>query len=142
MKNHPKQKSGKAAGPESIPPEALNSSIEESTNLPYILFEKIWQEEDVPRDWKEGYIVKIPKKRDLQHCGKYRGISLLSVLGKVLNRIILGRMTSAVDCKLREHLRGWVPQTSLLYRADRCTMNHNRRISGMKFITVHNFYRF
>jgi len=61
VKNHPKQKSGKAAGPESIPPEALNSSIEESTNLPYILFEKIWQEEDVPRDWKEGYIVKIPK---------------------------------------------------------------------------------
>ena len=31
---------GKAAGPDSIPPEALKGSIEESTDLLYILFEK------------------------------------------------------------------------------------------------------
>ena len=55
-------KSGKAAGPDNIPPEALKHSINESTELLYLLFEKIWQEEDIPTDWKEGYIVKIQRR--------------------------------------------------------------------------------
>ena len=43
----------------------------------------------IPIGWKVGYLVKIPKKGDLQECKNYRGIMLLSVSVKVLNRIIL-----------------------------------------------------
>ncbi|VDP61729.1 unnamed protein product [Schistosoma curassoni] len=46
-------KNGKAAGPDNIPAEALKSDVE------------IWEEEQVPMDWKEGHLVKIPKKGDL-----------------------------------------------------------------------------
>jgi hypothetical protein len=50
------------------------------------LFEKIWEEEETPTDWKDGHIIKLPKKGDLSICEKYRGITFLSVPGKVFNR--------------------------------------------------------
>ncbi|VDP82046.1 unnamed protein product [Schistosoma curassoni] len=52
-------KTGKAAGPDNIPAEALKSDIEVTTNMLYLLFKKIWEEEQVPMDWKEGHLVKI-----------------------------------------------------------------------------------
>ncbi|VDP54632.1 unnamed protein product [Schistosoma mattheei] len=60
-----KIKSGKAAGPDNIPAEALKSDIEVTTNMLYLLFKKIWEEEQVSMEWKEGDLIKIPKKEDL-----------------------------------------------------------------------------
>ncbi|VDO88023.1 unnamed protein product [Schistosoma margrebowiei] len=37
-------KSGKAAGPDNIPAEALKSDIEVTTNMLHLLFKKIWEE--------------------------------------------------------------------------------------------------
>jgi len=30
-------------------------------------------------EWKEGLLIKVPKKGNLGHCGNWRGIMLLSV---------------------------------------------------------------
>ncbi|VDO58670.1 unnamed protein product [Schistosoma margrebowiei] len=38
-------KNRKAAGPDNIPAEALRSDIEVATNMLYLLFKKIWEEE-------------------------------------------------------------------------------------------------
>ena len=35
------------------------------------------------REWREGLVVKLPKKRDLRDCSNHRGFMLLSVPGKV-----------------------------------------------------------
>uniref|UniRef100_A0A183K898 Reverse transcriptase domain-containing protein n=1 Tax=Schistosoma curassoni TaxID=6186 RepID=A0A183K898_9TREM len=56
-------------------------------------------------DWKEGHLVKIPKKGDLSKCENYRGITLLS--GNVLNRVLLNRMKDSVDAKLRDQQAGF-----------------------------------
>jgi hypothetical protein len=32
------------------------------------LLEEIWQEEKVPKEWKEGIIVKIPKRGNTTYC--------------------------------------------------------------------------
>ena len=48
------------------------------------LFSVIWQEEIVPRQWRDGLIVNIFKKGDREDPGNYRGITLLSVVGSVL----------------------------------------------------------
>jgi len=56
------------------------------------LLGKIWKGEEMPPDWNESYIVKLPKKGDRQECKNYRGIPLISVVGKVLNKIILPRL--------------------------------------------------
>ena len=73
----------------------------------YSLFEEIWEKEEIPAEWKEGYLIKIPKKDELSRCDNFRGITLLSVPGKVLNRIILEGMKGEVDKTLREEQAGF-----------------------------------
>jgi len=100
-------KTGKAAGPDNIPPEALKADPNLSADILYGLFGKTWEEEDMPQEWNESYIVKLPKKGDRRECKNYRGISLLLVVGKVLNRIILLRLQQAVDATLRDQQAGF-----------------------------------
>jgi len=77
-----------------------------SVDMPEVLLKRIWEEE-VPLEWKEGHIVKIPKQGKLDECTNYRGISLLVIAGKVLNRIILERLKEGLDSKLREEQAGF-----------------------------------
>ncbi|KAK2183596.1 hypothetical protein NP493_305g00028 [Ridgeia piscesae] len=100
-------KRGKASGPDKIPAEAIKAGIETSTEILHDLFGKIWEQEEIPTEWKEGYLVKLPKKGDMQDCKNYRVIMLLSVPGKVLNRVILDRLKTGVDAKLRDHQAGF-----------------------------------
>ncbi|KAK4470021.1 hypothetical protein MN116_000050, partial [Schistosoma mekongi] len=46
--------SGKSAGPDNIPDEVLKSNIEVTSIILHTLFRKIWEEEQVPTDWKEN----------------------------------------------------------------------------------------
>ena len=47
-------KSGKAAGPDGIPPEALKADVQTSTEIIHPLLMKIWENEQIPEDWKKG----------------------------------------------------------------------------------------
>ena len=78
----------------------------------YELIGLIWEEEIVPMDWKEGHLVKLPKKGDHCICDNYRSIMLLSVSGKVLNRVMLQRMKNAVDTNLRDNQAGFQQKRS------------------------------
>ena len=100
-------RSGKAAGPDEIPAEAIKADTETAVNMLYSLFSKIWEREEVPAQWKEGIIIRLPEKGDLRDCSNYRGIMLLSTPGKVLNRVLLERMKEAVDPKLRDQQAGF-----------------------------------
>ena len=62
-------KSHKAAGPDLIPLEALKTDIPTTVDILYGLFGKIWREEKIPNDWKDGHLIKLPKKGDLSNCG-------------------------------------------------------------------------
>ena len=102
-----KLKNNKAAGPDGIPGEAVKNSIGSATDILHELFKKIWETESFPQDWKEGHIVKLPKKGNLQECNNYRGITLLSIVGKVFNRVILERLKEGLDTKLRDEQAGF-----------------------------------
>ena len=102
-----KLKNGKAPGPDEIPAEALKADVDTTVELLYPLFQKIWEEEEVPTAWKEGLLIKLPKKGNLSSCANYRGITLLSIPGKVFNRVLLDRMKDAVDAKLRDQQAGF-----------------------------------
>jgi len=116
-------KSGKAAGPDGIPPEALKADIQTSTEMLHPLLVKIWEQEEVPEDWKRGHLVKLPKKGDLSSCNNWRGIMLLSIPGKVLSKIILERLKAALDKTLRDEQAG--------FRQDRSCTDH---IATMRII--------
>ena len=100
-------RNGKASGPDGIPAEALKASIGTSTEIIYKLLAKIWDNEDIPKDWREGHLVKLPKKGDLHECSNYRGIMLLSVPGKVLSRVILERLKKVTETKIRDEQAGF-----------------------------------
>ena len=51
----------------------------------------------VPRHWREGFNVKLIKKGDREDPGNYRGITLLSVVGKVFCKILNNRLVQCLD---------------------------------------------
>jgi len=46
-----------------------------------------------PPSWAEGYVIPLHKKGDIEKVDNYRGITLLSTLGKLFTRIINNRLT-------------------------------------------------
>ena len=56
-----------------------------------------WKSGKTPQDWREAIIIPIHKKGCRAECGNYRGISLLSVLGKVYVRIVSDRVKLLID---------------------------------------------
>ena len=55
------------------------------------VMQKVREEGKVMREWQDAE-VPISKKGDLKQCDHWRGISLLDVVGKVLGRIVQGRL--------------------------------------------------
>ena len=71
------------------------------------LFNTIWDRRKIPDDWNKGVIIKIPKKGALSDCNNWRGITLLSTPSKILAKVILKRLSLAVDHRLREEQAGF-----------------------------------
>ena len=51
--------------------------------------------------------MKIPKKGALRNCNNWRGITLLSVPSKILAKLIIRRISEAVDQQLRKEQTGF-----------------------------------
>ena len=100
-------KSGKASGIDSIRAEMLKADLSTATRVLTYLFDTIWDKETIPSDWGKGLIIKIPKKGNLQVCDNWRGITLLSIPSKVFCRILLGRIETSIDKKLRQEQAGF-----------------------------------
>jgi hypothetical protein len=57
------------------------------------LLVKCWYEGSVPQEMRDAHIVTLYKnKGDRSDCNNYRGISLLSVVGKAFARVLLSRL--------------------------------------------------
>ena len=54
--------------------------------------ESAWEEEKVPLDWMRGTIVPLYKDGDERDPMNYRGITLLSIAGKVFTRVLADRL--------------------------------------------------
>ena len=46
----------------------------------------------MPKEWRDAFVVPVPKKGDLRDCNNNRGISLLDVVGKVFARVMMSRL--------------------------------------------------
>ena len=55
--------------------------------------------------WREGLIVSLFKKGDKEDPGNYRGITLLSVVGKVFCKILNDRLVQYLD-KVVKFMKG------------------------------------
>ncbi|KAJ7424345.1 RNA-directed DNA polymerase from mobile element jockey-like protein [Pitangus sulphuratus] len=70
-----------------IHPRILKDLLMSSQNLSMI-FEQAWEPGEVPADWKLSNAVPIFKKGKKEDPGNYRPVSLTSVPGKVMEKII------------------------------------------------------
>jgi len=102
-----KLKTNKAAGLDGIPAELLQCGGETVVKGMTQLFNTIWHTEDVPKEWRQGVIVPLPKKGCLSDCNNWRGITLLSVPSKVFCSVLLNRLQKEVDAVLREEQAGF-----------------------------------
>lgn len=100
-------KSGKACGIDAIHAEMLKADIPTSTRVLTDLFQNIWNSDTIPEDWSKGLIVKIPKKGNTKNCDNWRGITLLSIPSKVFCKVLLNRMETAIDIRLRQEQAGF-----------------------------------
>ncbi len=102
-----KLKSGKAAGQDQIPAELLKHGGTSMIQVLTQLMNRCWEEEQIPDEWCQGMIVKLPKKGNTTYCSNWRGITLLLVPGKAFCTVLLVRLRDAVDVLLREEQAGF-----------------------------------
>ena len=95
-----KMKSGKAVGPDQIPVEVWKMVGEKATVWLQRLFNKMLSGEQMPREWRESWVVPLYKgKGDVQECKNYRGIKLLSHTMKLWERIVEARLRRQTEVK-------------------------------------------
>jgi hypothetical protein len=102
-------KKRKAPGNDNISAELLQAGGEYVVDALLTLFNKIHEKTETPREWGEAIIVPIFKKGDKSECKNYRGISLLSVPGKVFTKTLQRRMKKYVEEAVAEEQAGFRP---------------------------------
>ena len=103
-------KNNKATGTDNIAAEVLKVDMDTTAGELEKLFKVVWDSEEVPDEWKQGLIVKLPKKGDLTVCGNWRGLTLMSVPAKCLGRSMIRRIRDEVDKLLRREQAGFRPK--------------------------------
>ena len=110
--------SGKAPGTDAIPAE-----VYEAGGLPMAeklteMFQCMWRKEAIPQDFKDASIIHLYKRKgNPQVCDNHRGISLLSIAGKILANILLNRLNAHLD------QAGLIPESQCGFRKDGGTID-------------------
>ena len=113
----------KATGHDSLPVELLKVDGLEDDFEPVVLEEfhdllvRVWEEGNVPQEWKDATIKVLYKKADRSNCNNYRGISLVSHAGKVLLNIVAHRLS--IYCEAQ----GIMPEEQCGFRPGRSTVD-------------------
>jgi hypothetical protein len=94
-------KSGTAAGYDNILPEFLMHLGPKAKTWLVTFYTRIIQEKRMPSAWRQAKVIAIPKPgKDPNNAASYRPISLLSVCFKMLERLILQRISPDLDKKI------------------------------------------
>ncbi|PFX32102.1 LINE-1 retrotransposable element ORF2 protein [Stylophora pistillata] len=107
--------SRKAAGVDGIPPEIWKNGVPALLNKLHVLLVCYWEQGRLPQDLREATIITLYKNKGVKsECSNYRGITLLSVAGKILARILLNRLVPTIA---EEN----IPESQCGFRANRGT---------------------
>ena len=99
---------GKSAGPDGIVTEMIEAledfGIEELTKI----INKIYEEGNIPEELCKSIFIALPKKPGAVDCEKYRTISLISHVTKIILRILLLRARSRITPEIGLEQFGFV----------------------------------
>jgi hypothetical protein len=100
-------KNNKAPGIDQITSEMLKADSRTAAQALHPIFSKLWEDEQLPEDWLQGILIKVPKKGDPSICDNYRGIMLLCIPVKILCKVLLNRFEKKVNETLRNTQAGF-----------------------------------
>lgn len=114
-----KLKNNRAVGQDKIRNEYIKITIDVFMPIYLKLFNLILDSGEVPHDWTLGMIIPIYKNKGaVDDCTNYRGITLLSCLGKLFTNILNDRLTYFSDSTNLIH------ENQAGFRASYSTMDH------------------
>jgi len=109
--------SGKAPGSDGIPSEIFKAGGSTFVQKLTELFQSFWAQGSIPQELKDASIVHLYKRKgSRQSCDNHRGISLLSIAGKILARILLNRLIYHLE-------EGLLPESQCGFRKGRGTVD-------------------
>ena len=91
-------KRNKSLGPDKIPNEAFIEANQKTRKIITEALNRTYQEEIIPKNWKEGEIIRLYKGKGVKgKCSNERGITLASNTGKLFERIINNRIKEIIN---------------------------------------------
>ena len=96
-----RMKNGKVTVMDGIPVDVLRCLGKEGFDMLWDLMKWIYEQDKITTEWRDSVIIPIYKEKgDIQDCGNYRGIKLMTHTMKIWERIIrrwLREETTIVD---------------------------------------------
>ena len=86
-------KTNKSAGPDYLINEFFIHGKQVLVPVLRNLFNMLFERGYFPEEWSEGYIIPLHKKGSIHDVENYRGITLLSTLGKLFTRVLNNRLS-------------------------------------------------
>ena len=106
-----KMKKWKAVGPDDIPVEAWRALGGKGVTWLTEILCGVMASEKMPDEWRHSTLIQIYKnKGDIQECGNYRGIKLMSHSLKISERVIENRLRGTVT--MSDQQFGFMPGRS------------------------------
>ena len=86
----------RSMGPDGIHQRVLRELAEELSKSLSIIYQQSWLTREVQDDWRITNVTPIYKKGQKGDPGNYRPVSLISILGKIMEPFILSALTGHV----------------------------------------------
>lgn len=81
-------------------PNAFFASVFASKgDLVYCVIINLWRLKEVPEDWRKENIIPVFKKGKREDSGKYKSVSLILILGKEVEQLILEMISRSIKDK-------------------------------------------
>jgi len=113
-----KLKRGKAKGPDEFEVEMLLAGGEPLRAAILSFINTLWEREAYPAEWSKGISFTLYKKGEPLDQDNYRGITLLSVVGKIFTRLLNARLTEHAET------HNLISQDQIGYRPHRTCSDH------------------
>ncbi|GAB0182073.1 mitochondrial enolase superfamily member 1 [Grus japonensis] len=93
----------KSIGSDGIHHRVLKELVDVMAVSLSIIYQRSWESGEVPADWKLTNIIQIYKKGVREDPGNYRPVSLTSVPGKIMEKIILVQLKNNAIIRHSQH---------------------------------------
>jgi hypothetical protein len=106
-----RQNNGKACGDSKVPAEFYKVCLESDAMYEVVemILVQAWEGKEMSKEWIEGRIKMLPKDGDLLDPGRWRSITLLDAMAKIMSTILTFRLNELLKVLGIEMQNGFTP---------------------------------